>query len=281
MKIKTIKSSTMMNKITSLAFLLCLLSLTASAQDEALEKALFQDYEVRIEKNPDTQSAGILKIFKSGTLAYEEEGNAYTLTGDGDFPKAGDDITGDQVPDLAISHFSGGAHCCYDLLIFSLGEQLILIQRIEGAHAPVTFKDVNADAIPELIVADSSFAYWHASFASSPVPEVILSFKDGNYVPDPELMKKPLEEIALPVPNDEIHQAECAAGNAWIQDDYCLTSEVWGHMLELIYAGHPGEAWVYLDSVWGSDEAGKTAFLKEFKQQLRKSSYPVLPPEER
>ena len=245
----------------------------AQIQDQPSHQAQYLDYEVGIYPNPDTGTDGILRIFQSGNTVFTETGNAYSLEGEIDFPKIGDDITGDEVPDLVVSHWSGGAHCCYDVLIFSIGEAFRLIQRIEGGHGSVHFKDLDKDGIPELVVFDWNFAYWNASFASSPAPQVILRYQDGKYVVDRELMKKPLESIKSPVADEEFRKSECDAGNAWKKDGYCLSSDVWGHMLDLIYAGHAEAAWRYLDEVWKADEATKASFVSDFKHQLALSAY--------
>ena len=44
-------------------------------------------------------------------------------------------------------------------------------------------------------------------------------------------------------------------------------------MLDLIYTGHPKEAWGFLHDVWPKGKAGKERFIKEFKEELSRSYY--------
>lgn len=250
--------------------------------DTLQERAEYGDYEVRVYRE-DVGTWGVVQIFKGDELVFEEQSHKYSIgASDGDMrlddsPLIGQDITGDGEPNLVISHWSGGAHCCFDVYIFSIGDKFRFIDKIEGEHGFIGFKDLDGDRVPEFIGADWAFAYWNASFAGSPSPETILRYKDGRYVLAYDLMKKPLSEIRsfddIEITDEDLIKTQCEIGNAWKRNKYCIQSDVWGHMLDLIYAGHPQEAWQFLDDHLGADEATKDAFLSDFKRQLALSDY--------
>lgn len=100
------------------------------------------------------------------------------------------DITGDGIPDLIISEWEGGAHCCFNIHIFSLGQEFKRIAEIRGGHSAFEFKDLDGDGVYELLGRDWTFPYWETVFSSSPAPEIILRYKDGRYVLAIDLMKK-------------------------------------------------------------------------------------------
>ncbi|MCD4779845.1 MAG: hypothetical protein K8S27_04765 [Candidatus Omnitrophica bacterium] len=252
-------------------------------EDILRESVEYGDYHIKIYRDGDIGTFGILRIFKNGALVFEEERHSYFLgAGDGDsrleyYPEIGQDITGDGEPNLLVSHWSGGAHCCYDVYIFSIGDEFRFIDKIEGAHGVVSFKDLNADSIYESITCDWAFAYWHECFAGSPAPQVVLSYNNGVYQPDFNLMKRPLPDIEKEYTeraNDDYYQEDCTDKSFWWKKNgACVKTPVWTHMLNLIYGGYPNLAWKFLDDVWESDEQTKTDFIVDFKRQLSLSRY--------
>ena len=90
-------------------------------------------------------------------------------------------------------------------------------------------------------------------------------------------MAKPLptldEEKEVFLKDKEFIEYICSSDQVWKRNDYCVTYDIWEHMLDLIYTGHPEEAWKFLDRVWKSDEKTKQAFLFDFKEQLSTSQY--------
>jgi hypothetical protein len=196
-------------------------------------------------------------------------------------PPPGTDINGDGIPDLIVEYYTGGMHCCYGYGIFSLGNTLKLTDVLKGEHSPFEFKDLDGDRKYEAIGRDWTFAYWNASMAGSPAPEIILQLKDGRYRLAENMMKKP--------PPDHNELLELAAefkGNALFYDESMQSlhweAEWWAVMLELIYTGNGDLAWKFCDWFWPvSDQqsiskkymAEKKKFLAEFKKQLKTSPF--------
>ena len=190
-------------------------------------------------------------------------------------PKSGEpietkDITGDGIPELIIGVWSGGAHCCFSVIIFSLGEELKKIAEIEGGDSSLEFKDFEGDGLYEVVGRDWTFAYWETSFANSPAPQVVLRYLHGKYVLATDLMKKNSpgkKEIDAKI--DEISHA--FAKSAASDDE--VPPELWQYMLDLIYSGNGKIALTFFDKAWPDHREGKEEFLAAFKAQLAKSSY--------
>ena len=255
-------------------------------EDTLREQAKFGNYEIKIYRDWDIGTFGTVQIFKEGQIVFEEQQHKFSLgASDGDMrldhsPEIGQDITGDGEPNLVISEWSGGMHCCFSVYIFSIGKEFRLIDIINGEHGFIGFDDLDGDGVLEFISFDWTFAYWHECFAGSPAPKVILAYRDGRYQLAYDLMQKPaiddssyyedLAEYVKVAPNVCKDDSGVAP---WKNNGQCIISSAWGHMLTLIYTGHPDEAWAFLDRIWEGDEVSKQAFLDDFKGQLALSDY--------
>lgn len=204
------------------------------------------------------------KVFTS------EMGMSYEInTGDaaGNLPLPGKDITGDGIPDLVVEGYSGGAHCCNDYLIFSLGEQFQKIAHLYGGDSSFEFKDIDGDGVYEIIGRDWTFAYWETCFAASPAPEIILYYKDNKYKLVCELMRKSHPEF-MDTFAKELERVK--SDPAWTDE---VPPALWGYMLDLIFTGNRKKAYEFFDRAWQGDKEGKKKFIRKFKTQLSKSPY--------
>jgi hypothetical protein len=192
-------------------------------------------------------------------------------------PLPGADITGDGKPNLVVYVWTGGAHCCYIAYLFELGTQVKLIAEIDGRHGTPSFADLDGDSIPEVVVRDWTFEYWPASFASSPAPNVILRWKNGDYVPDAELMK-----IPEPSPEELSNKAESVRNNEeWDRckegpDRYsrdCIPEELFQTALDLMYGGHEELGRQFIGMAWKSEFPMDTELLAEFDELLSESPF--------
>ena len=243
----------------------------------------FQNYTVRIYRDEDDNSknvgVGSLVILKSGKQVYSRSGNKFDF-GDlfdaedtNNLPRIGKSITTDHQPNLVISEWSGGAHCCFTYLIFQIGDQFKFLGSVEGVNSGVDFKDVNRNGDLRLVVYDWTFEYWHAGFPDSPPGKVILRYLKGKYKPDLELMKKPVpSQQALKAKAKDIEKAfgEVVSDP---EQAFSAPSVLWGEMLDLIYSGNMKSAWELLDLSWPTDKPGKSKFRKAFLKQLSSSPY--------
>lgn len=180
------------------------------------------------------------------------------------------DITRDGQKNVVVGEFTGHAHCCFNTYIFSLDSPVCEIAKIAGLHSEAIPKDIDGDGIYEFVLNDWTFAYWKVSFAASPAPEVILTYKNGRYVPATSLMTR-----KSTLSSDELKSRRQEIQSVWQERKKygVLPAELWHVMLELIYTGNMEEAKDFLQSTWPDGEPGLAQFNKEFFGQLQKSPY--------
>jgi len=193
-------------------------------------------------------------------------------------PVAGKSITGETRAELAVLGWSGGAHCCFSLYIYALGNHPYLIQKIDQGHSEVVrFAYFNRDPVPGIIVNDWTFAYWKISFAQSPAPEVILRYNGRHWAFAPNLMFKPLPSTrTLKKMRKSITAAFALARASASDGDYSDTGApvvLWTYLIDLIYSGHADAAWSLLNNTWPPDNPNRLRFAEQFHQRLVHSSY--------
>jgi hypothetical protein len=89
--------------------------------------------------------------------------------------------TGD--PDVVLNLYSGGAHCCTVLEIFSFNagtSSYVETERVFG-DPDARIVDLSHDGRFEFLTADDSFAYRFTDFAASGLPIEIVSFAGGEF----------------------------------------------------------------------------------------------------
>lgn len=190
----------------------------------------------------------------------------------------GDDLTGDGTPDLLISEYTGGAHCCSNYYVLSLhtGGPVELLARIAGWHGGAEFRDLDGDGTPEAVLRDWSFAYWNTSFAGSPAPQVILRWRGERYVADAELMRAfPRTDGDAPLPPNEVEFAMWvqAVRAAFGRESQEIAPEYWGGILDLAYSGEGELAWRFAREAWPCGESEREDFLRELLDHWRTSPY--------
>ncbi|HEV2110945.1 MAG TPA: hypothetical protein VGT99_06310 [Gammaproteobacteria bacterium] len=242
---------------------------------------VFRDYEIRFygnpscEAEPESRIAGF-EILKAGKRVYMRTGYSFApgYALDQDQPpdsvklKAGDDISGEGVPELLISEWSGGSHCCYSFHLFRLGDEFKRIQSIPLFDADES-AFVRRPGIKGLVLdsADySAFAYFPAGFAGSPAGRVLLSFQQGRFRLDLGLMKADAPAKGA--------IDKCAAlfkkSRDW-RDGQPMG--MWYYATDLIYTGNEPQALTFLDKSWGGSAADREKYLGEYEKHLSKSIY--------
>ncbi|HQQ63175.1 MAG TPA: hypothetical protein PLF22_06335 [Pseudomonadales bacterium] len=234
----------------------------------------FRDYVVRVYDANDLNSAAnnsCVEISQQAKKIFSKCGNQFAIGSlYTDENNIGTNITGNGIPNLVISEYTGGAHCCLILHVFEIGEKFSPVQSMDLQNSTdAYFSNLDRDPALELAINDWSFAYWKTSFADSPAPRVILKYRDGKYRPAPALMKLPasaqsqLEKEALAI----------ASLPQWQDQKLQIPSDLWRTMLDLIYSGNVKQAWHFFDVAWPNNIEGKKEFLAEFRKQLETSPY--------
>jgi len=245
----------------------------------------FKEYEIRLYSQPDCETepesriAGV-QILKDGKQVYVQTGYSFGLgypleqdqPPDSVKPVVGLDFSGEGIPELLISEWSGGAHCCYVFHLFRLGDHFSALPQIPLLDADES-AFVRRPGIKGLVIATadySAFAYFPSSFAGSPAGRVFLSFQDDKFRPDASLMKAGAPKAG------EI--AKCAARFKPSRDwkdtkDAGQPLGMWYYATDLIYTGNETAAWSFLDAAWGGTSSDKMKYLDEYRRRLRRSVY--------
>lgn len=208
-------------------------------------------------------------------------------------PPPGTDINADGIPDIIVEYYSGGAHCCYEYALYSLGDKLNMYARLYGGDSPMEFKDIDDDGDYEVVGKDWTFAYWHECFAASPAPQIILRYEKGRFrlaenlmrisPPDEGTLVKSAKNLKRDVIDNRIKMTTEPVPDGYIRLNDPTTSwhwdsRLWWGMLDLIYTGNGDLAWKYCDWYWSDKDepifpADRKNFLREFKKNLSRSPY--------
>jgi len=169
-------------------------------------------------------------------------------------------------PDLIVTAWTGGAHCCYTIHVLWAGPKLReqVIPVLDNDEAGFL---AQSGGPPKLRFGDFNFAYWRASFADSPAPSVILHFDSAakRYEVNIEAMRAaPPDDAALAGMAAEIQKAESDLPKG----DKPPAPLLWSHMLDLIYSGNADSARRLLDLAWPAGRSGKDEFAACFTAKL-------------
>lgn len=93
--------------------------------------------------------------------------------------------TSNDTPELYVSTYTGGAHCCNDVFVASKtadGWKEVDVGFFDGDPERLYPRDLDGDGQAEVKTYDNSFLYEFASYAGSYAPTQILGFRDGAVV---------------------------------------------------------------------------------------------------
>lgn len=124
---------------------------------------------------------------KSGTIRYQIlfEGNKY-IDSDTQFAVSSgsvylQNLDDDGIPEVITETYTGGAHCCTELTIYSWqGDGFIESFLVLDGSAEL-FRDLDQDGNSDFLMSNQSFLYKFSSYAGSFPPTLVLSFEDGEF----------------------------------------------------------------------------------------------------
>lgn len=209
------------------------------------------------------------KVFKDSN--YDNHyffGNDFDEQSNGKDPFSGRDLTGNGIPDLVVSNWSGGAHCCNFVHIFELGKKIKEIATVEAQSSSVHLVDLDHDGYPEIEFWDGAIDYIFACFAGSPGGRVILKFQKDHYEVATQIMKKPAPSAAqIKIFKNKIRAAFKDEGSP------DLPYEFLNLMMDLSYSGHFKLAMKMASEMWPEKKPGLSKFKEDFAQALHDSPY--------
>jgi hypothetical protein len=185
----------------------------------------------------------------------------------------GTDVTGRGHPDMIVSLFTGGAHCCTSHMVFELEPEFKLLATLNDADDDMAhFERIGADRRYYYLTADWTFAYWPKCFVCSPSALVTLRFVDDAKGGGFHLA---LDKMRTPVPkpaewNKELSAVRKAVSSNALDD---MGQALWDTVLNLVYGGHSDLAWKFLDAAGPKAQQGDFKNLAEFCALLKNSPY--------
>ena len=214
--------------------------------------AVVSQFVFKAYEKPD--DSGCLQVFRNGNLVFRRSSDAmqYTLGQSGSreyrIPKIenGADVTGRGRPEMIVSYWTGGAHCCFVHYVFELEPEFKLVATLNDEDGDLAHFASFDDHHYYYLSDDWAFAYWPSCFACSPYHSVILRFVEDN---DAGSFHLALDKMRRPTPspaewNRKLREFEATQGNR-VPDEIGLT--LWSTVLDLIYTGHSDLAWKFLD----------------------------------
>jgi len=199
----------------------------------------------------------VMTFGSPGTLS------AYTLAA-----VSGADINGDGLPDLVMSAWSGGAHCCFSSAVYSVGEDAKKVLTVESGNCgPGAFEDLDGNGTQEFITCDDRWASTYCSFADSPLPRVIYSYNAsrGEYVPDtPHFAGRYRDQLSASLDEAQTWLSQSGGQNPGLDKCHLLRPA-----LGLMYSGHFYDGIVLIRGLYRG--ADREQFERETIEKVRSS----------
>lgn len=272
----------------------------------------FQDLDIvvaRLKAAPDPKSPEErVVVLKKGKVQWQTNPKETDPSSKWTVHALGRDLDGDGQPDLHVSSFSGGAHCCTTHQIVRLKPSVRRTAVYSAGNVGGgEFLDVPGRKAPVMISADDSSANAFAPFANSYFPVMILEVGRGRLQFARELM-----QTRLPGQPPPVCATPLAASNLWLKercgeyttsrrqertaqikarladvkasrssdklkwDDYYengVLAAVSAEMNRYTYTGHGNAAMNWLETVWPGNDAVKVRFVNTLRQTQAKSVF--------
>ncbi len=193
---------------------------------------------------------------KRMTIAYE-----WALNLD---PISGVDLNGDGKPELVLSGYSGGLHCCYVYEVVSLGRTPQVLHTFANP-LPITFER-QPDGATLIRAVDGVFDYFIVPHTDAVIPQLVLK-PEGNNLVDvsaqyPELYDKEIELARNQLTPDELEKFRKSNFHDKLFTDQIPTvRKVLTIVLNYVYSGREDKAWQALDDMWPANDLARMKSL--------------------
>ncbi len=169
---------------------------------------------------------------------------------------SGVDLNGDGKPELVLSGYSGGLHCCYVYEVVSLGKTPQVLHTFANP-VPITFEK-QPDGTVLIRAVDGVFDYFIVPHADAVIPQLVLK-PEGNNLVDvsaqyPELYDKEIEQARSQLTPDELEKFRKSNFHDKLFTDQIPTvRKVLTIVLNYVYSGREDKAWQALDDMWPAE----------------------------
>jgi len=161
------------------------------------------------------------------------------------------DLDGDGFEDVMIQNYSGGVHCCYNYVIYSLAKPAKKLGDIpmKDCGEKIGLQDLNGDKKLEIVTCNPDFTYLgDQPYSESPFPPAIYTLKDGQY----QRADREFRQVFL----DDIQAQREALGKGY------RPANALQIVADYLMLGEEAQAWKEFDSLYqGADK-------EKIKQQL-------------
>ncbi len=261
-----------------------------SPPGELIDEARFQDYHVKVyyrhlegfrekmfkrlptvlsdftHRVPGLRAWSGAEILKNGRRVFSCYGADLAIAQFGSNNVAGIDITGDGVPNIALTDRlgrQGGG----EVFLFECGMVLRQIAVIESLGEFPEFRDVDGDGIPEVTASDNAFYHFPNPDDGQPMPTLILQWRNGQYVAAKDLMAK------APPAKEELEATAARWRSASDPEEVAEASDKFSAtVLDLLYSGNECLAWQFIDAGF-DDPLRKEDFIARLQSRLEESAW--------
>jgi hypothetical protein len=190
------------------------------------------------------------------TIAYE-----WALSLD---PISGTDLNGDGKPELVLSGYSGGLHCCFVYEIVSLGSTPRVLHTFQNL-TPIRFEK-QPDGTVLIRAADGVFDYFLLPHADAVIPQLVLKPQGNNLVDVsaqyPDLYDREIAQARQQISTEEIEKFRKSNFHARLYTDEIPTvRKVLTIVLDYVYSGREEMAWQTLDEMWPPADVSRVKSL--------------------
>jgi hypothetical protein len=179
------------------------------------------------------------------------------------------DITGDDIPDLVITEYTGGSGCCWGFHLFRLGEQFKYVQWIDNGENEVyrlNIRDDNNVVVSGISIGDSTYADWEGPGYDGP------SLYYWQTPVGDHFEVKLASFIGQPFSKADMANAIAEIKQGISYDSTLPNSALRRHVIELATSGHLIHALDIANAVWPLAENTNTT-LDAFLAAIAKAPY--------
>jgi hypothetical protein len=179
-------------------------------------------------------------------------------------PASGSDLNGDGKPEIVLSGYTGGLHCCYAYEIVSLDSQPKVLHTFQNP-VPIKFEK-QPDGTVLIRASDGVFDYFMVPHQVAVIPQLVLKPEGDNLVDVsaqyPALYDQEIEEARRHLTPAELDQFRKSDYHQNLfTDEFATVHKVLTIVLDYIYSGREDKAWQTLDEMWPAADVSRVKAL--------------------